>query len=274
MESQLCTKARCNCILRFIIMNHQRCRLLARNDPTMTSRPCRLETSERSIEPSQKHSYQAQRMASQEGFATESKRCNEDTAPVCRDSERGTARPEVLQGLLKTTERVVQEIDSVEYGLTDIQEYYANTGALKRAAEGAQGMTMRSFINRMPDQIRDTAMSSPRNRSNHCCLCCPKGCGYAPADGKEVGCSIVETFSRDVKPKELKEVLRLEYRSKLLNPKWAEVSLIGFVCGARIRSSLCRPEPSYELIALVACHVRCRPWPIRGLAGHSRYPSA
>jgi cobalamin biosynthesis Mg chelatase CobN len=27
--------------------------------------------------------------------------------------------------------RIVQEIDSVEYGLTDIQEYYANTGALK-----------------------------------------------------------------------------------------------------------------------------------------------
>ncbi len=41
-----------------------------------------------------------------------------------RGAERGTARPEVLQELLKTTERVVQEIDSVEYGLTDIQEYY------------------------------------------------------------------------------------------------------------------------------------------------------
>ena len=40
--------------------------------------------------------------------------------------------------MLGTTERVVQEIDSVEYGLTDIQEYYANTGALKRAAENAR----------------------------------------------------------------------------------------------------------------------------------------
>lgn len=38
-----------------------------------------------------------------------------------------------------------------------------------------------------------------------------------------MGCSIVETFSKDVKPKELEEVLRLEYRSKLLNPKWAQV---------------------------------------------------
>lgn len=38
-----------------------------------------------------------------------------------RGSERGTARPEVLKSLLQSTERVVQEIDSVEYGLTDIQ---------------------------------------------------------------------------------------------------------------------------------------------------------
>ena len=35
----------------------------------------------------------------------------------------------MLEALLGTTDRVVQEIDSVEYGLTDIQEYYANTGA-------------------------------------------------------------------------------------------------------------------------------------------------
>lgn len=28
----------------------------------------------------------------------------------------------------------------MEYGLTDIQEYYANTGALKRAAETAKGV--------------------------------------------------------------------------------------------------------------------------------------
>lgn len=33
----------------------------------------------------------------------------------------GTARPEILEKLLSTTERVVQEIDSVEYGLSDIQ---------------------------------------------------------------------------------------------------------------------------------------------------------
>jgi hypothetical protein len=38
-----------------------------------------------------------------------------------RGGERGAARPEVLQTLLSTTERVIQEVDSVEYGLTDIQ---------------------------------------------------------------------------------------------------------------------------------------------------------
>ena len=38
--------------------------------------------------------------------------------------DKGQARPEVLQQLLKTSDRIVQEIDSVEYGLTDIQEYY------------------------------------------------------------------------------------------------------------------------------------------------------
>ena len=47
-------------------------------------------------------------------------------------NDKGQARPEVLQTLLKTSDRIVQEIDSVEYGLTDIQEYYANTGGLKR----------------------------------------------------------------------------------------------------------------------------------------------
>lgn len=58
--------------------------------------------------------------------------CPDMACPVGlnRGSERGTARPEVLEALLSTTDRVVQEIDSVEYGLTDIQEYYANTGAL------------------------------------------------------------------------------------------------------------------------------------------------
>ncbi len=92
--------------------------------------------------------------------------------------DKGQARPEVLQQLLKTSDRIVQEIDSVEYGLTDIQEYYANTGALKRAAE---------------------------QRS-----------------GKTVEANFVESFSKDTTPRKLNDLLRMEYRTKLLNPKWAK----------------------------------------------------
>ena len=92
--------------------------------------------------------------------------------------DKGTARPEILQQLLQTSDRIVQEIDSVEYGLTDIQEYYANTGALKQAAE--------------------------------------------KQSGKKVEAQFVESFSNDTTPRKLEEVLRLEYRTKLLNPKWAE----------------------------------------------------
>ena len=96
--------------------------------------------------------------------------------------ESGTARLPVLQSLLATTDRVVQQVDSVEYGLTDIQEYYANTGALVAAAESAR---------------EDTGKSGA------------------------VGCSVVEAFGGDPKPVEIEKLLRIEYRSKLLNPKWA-----------------------------------------------------
>eukprot|EP00903_Cladosiphon_okamuranus_P008053 g7767.t1 len=109
-----------------------------------------------------------------------------------RRGERGRARPEVLQSLLANTERIVQEIDSVEYGLTDIQEYYANTGALKKAAETAQA--------------RSTGHEGEQQ--------------HRPP--KRVGVSVVEAYGKDVQPRELESTLRIEYRSKLLNPKWAE----------------------------------------------------
>ena len=91
--------------------------------------------------------------------------------------DKGQARPEILQTLLKSTSQVVQEIDSVEYGLTDIQEYYANTGGLKLAAEQQRG--------------------------------------------QRVTASFVESFSKDSTPRSLDSLLRMEYRTKLLNPKWA-----------------------------------------------------
>ncbi len=92
--------------------------------------------------------------------------------------DKGQTRPEILDKLLATSSTVVQEIDSVEYGLTDIQEYYANTGGLKRAAE--------------------------------------------KQSGKKVTASFVESFSKDTTPRQLESVLRMEYRTKLLNPKWAK----------------------------------------------------
>lgn len=92
--------------------------------------------------------------------------------------DKGKARSEVLSQLLQKCDRIVQEIDSVEYGLTDIQEYYGNTGGLKLAAE--------------------------------------------KQSGKKVNASFVESFSKDTTPRKLEDLLRLEYRTKLLNPKWAE----------------------------------------------------
>jgi magnesium chelatase subunit H len=95
--------------------------------------------------------------------------------------DKGQARPEVMKALLQTTDQIVQQIDSVEYGLTDIQEYYANTGGLKKAAEMQRG--------------------------------------------KKVTASFVESFSKDTTPRRLEDLLRIEYRTKLLNPKWAEAMI-------------------------------------------------
>ena len=41
-----------------------------------------------------------------------------------------------------------------------------------------------------------------------------------------LGVSVIESFEKNVKPRELEETLRLEYRSKFLNPKWADVSTL------------------------------------------------
>ena len=106
--------------------------------------------------------------------------------------QTGTARPQILDKLLSTTELVVQEVDSVEYGITDIQEYYANTGALKKAAENRKSID--------------------------------------PKTGKKrrVGISVVEAFGANddvIGVQDVEDLLRLEYRSKLLNPKWRDAMI-------------------------------------------------
>ena len=79
-------------------------------------------------------------------------------------------------------------------GLTDIQEYYANTGALKKAAENRKGIDPKT------------------------------------GEKKKVSLSIVEAFSSadddaPIPVRDVEDVLRVEYRSKLLNPKWTEAML-------------------------------------------------
>ena len=104
----------------------------------------------------------------------------------------GTARPEVLDKLLSTTDRIVQEIDSVEYGLSDIQEYYSGPGAMKKAAENRKSVDAKT------------------------------------GKTKKVSFSVIEAFGGgedDVPVKDVEEVLRMEYRSKLLNPKWRDSML-------------------------------------------------
>lgn len=92
--------------------------------------------------------------------------------------QNGEARPEVLRTLLGTVSRVAQEIDSVEYGLTDMQHYYGYSGALKAAAERATG--------------------------------------------QRVPLNFVESFTAETKLQTLEQTLRVEYRTKFLNPKWYE----------------------------------------------------
>jgi magnesium chelatase subunit H len=172
-------------------------------------------------------------------------------------AEKGAFRPEVLSTLLSTTERIVQEIDSVEYGLTDIQEYYANTGALKKAAENNQ------------------------------------------AAGRRVAVSVIESFEKEVKPRDLEETLRLEYRSKLLNPKWAEAmaaqgaggayeisgrmtAMIGWAAttdfAEQVRGLLVRLFSAVQCVSLTIpfpppVGVRRRGRPLRARRSHGRPPA-
>ncbi|MCS6772520.1 MAG: magnesium chelatase subunit H [Thermoflexales bacterium] len=84
----------------------------------------------------------------------------------------------VLERLLGTVGRVAHAVDSVEFGVTDIDHYFSSSGALHLAA---------------------------RKHS-----------------GTAVKLNYVETFTSDVRIDDLDRVLRVEYRSKLLNPRWYE----------------------------------------------------
>lgn len=133
----------------------------------------------------------------------------------------GTARPEVLDKLLATTERVVQEIDSVEYGVTDIQEYYANTGGESFPFEGVAAPTLISNLPSWTWRCRPALKKAAENR---------KGIDTKTGKRKKVSISIIEAFGNSgddgpIPVKDVEEVLRLEYRSKLLNPKWRDAMI-------------------------------------------------
>lgn len=59
---------------------------------------------------------------------------------------------------------------------------------------------------------------------------------------RRVAVSIVEAYGKEVEPRELEATLRMEYRSKLLNPKWADAM------SKQVRS---------QLFLLSGCNVLC-----------------
>lgn len=103
----------------------------------------------------------------------------------------GSAAPEVLRGLLGTVDHVFQAIDSVEYGLTDMQHYYGHSGALQLAARQERG--------------------------------------------RSVPLSYAESYTGTVSVNSATQLLQVEARTKLLNPRWYEGMLAhGFAGAAEI----------------------------------------
>ncbi len=95
-------------------------------------------------------------------------------------NRNGAQETDILKGLMGTVDRVVQQVDSAEFGISDIDRYFSSSGSLQLSA-------------RMHNK---------------------KGTG--------VKLNYVESFTADVKVDDVDKTLRVEYRSKLLNPKWYE----------------------------------------------------
>lgn len=105
----------------------------------------------------------------------------------------GVAAPAALRALLGSVDHIFQPIDSVEYGLTDMQHYYGHAGAIQLAAKQQTGV--------------------------------------APQ------LSFGESYTGTVTVSGADEILRLEARSKLLNPRWYEPLLAHGHAGAAEISS-------------------------------------
>ncbi len=95
-------------------------------------------------------------------------------------SRRGEKQTEILKSLFGTVDRVVHQVDSTEFGISDIDHYFSSSGSLQLAA-----------------RKRNTRVN-------------------------DVKLNYVESFTSDIKVDDANKSLRVEYRSKLLNPKWFE----------------------------------------------------
>ncbi|HHE31380.1 MAG TPA: magnesium chelatase subunit H [Chlorobaculum parvum] len=93
---------------------------------------------------------------------------------------KGEKQSEILQKLLGSVDRVVHQVDSTEFGISDIDHYFSSSGSLQLAARRRNGRT------------------------------------------SDIKLNYVESFTSDIKLDEADKSLRVEYRSKLLNPKWFE----------------------------------------------------
>ena len=93
---------------------------------------------------------------------------------------KGEKQSEILQKLLGSVDRVVHQVDSTEFGISDIDHYFSSSGSLQLAA-----------------RRRNTKTS-------------------------DIKLNYVESFTSDIKLDDAEKSLRVEYRSKLLNPKWFE----------------------------------------------------
>ena len=93
---------------------------------------------------------------------------------------KGEKESEILQKLLGSVDRVVHQVDSTEFGISDIDHYFSSSGSLQLAA-----------------RRRNTKAG-------------------------DIKLNYVESFTSDIKVDDAEKSLRIEYRSKLLNPKWFE----------------------------------------------------
>ncbi|MGY6554695.1 MAG: cobaltochelatase subunit CobN, partial [Wenzhouxiangella sp.] len=103
---------------------------------------------------------------------------------------RGEKLTGVLENLLGSVDRVVHQVDSTEFGVSDIDNYFSSSGSLQLAARR-------------------------RNTRN-----------------TDIRLNYVETLTADVRIDDAAQTLRMEYRSKLLNPKWFEGMLASGAAGA------------------------------------------